>query len=380
MEGTFFMDLTVIGTVEELFALRRAWQEIYRDAGVSHPFSTFDWTWFWWSHLRPKSIFSTHKLQVIVFSHRGKIVGIVPLFLTTFRSFLGGIKFLRPIGSDHNLTEIRPFLCVKGYSKQILRMLEIFLHEKQGQWHILRTPDVPLESIVIKDKRQRTLLEEYVLDIRAPWETFKATRSRNMKEALRKCYNAPRRHGINPDFEAVDGPHEIMTHLPDFFKLHRLRATQPAGVRHPDYFSTHRARSFLMACIYGFEDTKPMFFLLRDGSNLIAARLGFVANKSLYLYFSGIDPHYAHLSIGTRLVAEIIQFAQKHGLEKIHLSTGKDASKLRWGPEVQLSYTYVDVSLRFSGRIFREVLFSIRNLKKKSDMRLMGVLKGALYR
>jgi CelD/BcsL family acetyltransferase involved in cellulose biosynthesis len=226
---------------------------------------------------------------------------------------------------------------------------------------------------MIKDAKQRTLIEEYVLDIRAPWESFKATRSRNMKEALRKCYNAPRRHQIYPNFEAVDIPHGIMAHLPDFFKLHRLRADQLTGIRHPDYFSSHRARSFLIACIQGFVDTKPIFFLLRDGSEVIAARLGFVANKSLYLYFSGVDPQYAYLSVGTRLVAEIIQFAQKHGLEKIHLSTGKDSSKLRWGPDVHVSYTYVDVSPRFSGRIFREVLFSIRNLKKKSELRLMGL-------
>jgi CelD/BcsL family acetyltransferase involved in cellulose biosynthesis len=368
------MEMTLVDTVEELLALRRDWQEIHTDAEVNHPFSSFDWTWFWWAYMRPKSIFSNQKLQVMVFSHRGKIVGIVPFFLTTFNLLLGGIQFLRPIGSDHNLTEIRPFLAVRGYSKQILQKLEMFLHQHRDQWHILRTPDMPLESVMIKDAKQRTLIEEYVLDIRAPWETFKKTRSRNMKEALRKCYNAPRRYQIFLDFEAVDLPDAIIAHLPDFFKLHQLRAAQAAGIRHPDYFSTQRARSFLSACIHGFVDTKPIFFLLRDGQGVIAARLGFVVNKSLYLYFSGIDPQYAHLSIGTRLVAEIIQFAQNYGLEKIHLSTGKDSSKLRWGPDVHFSYTYVDVSPRFSGRVFRDVLFSIRNLKKRSDLTLMGLL------
>jgi hypothetical protein len=59
--------------------------------------------------------------------------------------------------------------------------------------------------------------------------------------------------------------------------------------------------------------------------------------NTLYLYYSGWEPAYGKYSVMTTLHAEIIQHAIARGLSSVHLSTGKDVSKTRWGAH-EVSY------------------------------------------
>ena len=72
-------------------------------------------------------------------------------------------------------------------------------------------------------------------------------------------------------------------------------------------------------------------FQLWVDDKLVATRIGFVMSDTLYLYYSGWDPAYGRYSVMTTLLAEVIQYAIAQGLKHVHLSTGVDVSKTRWG-------------------------------------------------
>jgi CelD/BcsL family acetyltransferase involved in cellulose biosynthesis len=65
---------------------------------------------------------------------------------------------------------------------------------------------------------------------------------------------------------------------------------------------------------------------------VVASRIGFALNDSLYLYFSGYHPRMSKYSVMTTCTAEAIKWAIQKGFKTINLSPGRDQSKLRWRP------------------------------------------------
>jgi CelD/BcsL family acetyltransferase involved in cellulose biosynthesis len=368
------VQVEVIDCERLLWSFRDQWSFLFQEADLKHPFGSFDWTWHWWRHMPAGHPLISHRLQIYTFWFYGKLVGIIPLFMTCFGRFIGGgLRFLRPIGSDQNLTEIRPFLFLKGFETQIAESFDFYIMHRRNRWHFFQSPDIPVLTDRLSKAPSRRLLECFVIDIQLNWEDFYASRKRNMKEAIRKCYNAPLRHGIELDFEVTDEPKEIMQQLPDFYRLHERRSAQIGGVSHPNYFFSRKNREFVEICVKCFRDTKPILFSLKHDGKVVASRMGFVMNRGIYLYFSGVDLDYARLSVSTRLVVEVIKYAQKCGLEKIHLSTGRDQSKLRWGPEIETFHNYFTMCHKLNAPIIKDLIYRIRALKKKSDLRVLGV-------
>jgi CelD/BcsL family acetyltransferase involved in cellulose biosynthesis len=75
-------------------------------------------------------------------------------------------------------------------------------------------------------------------------------------------------------------------------------------------------------------------FQLRIGSHIVAARIGFVVGNSVYMYYSGFDPAWAHYSVMTTTVVEAFRYAIAHGFRTVNLSLTGEQSKLRWRPRL----------------------------------------------
>jgi CelD/BcsL family acetyltransferase involved in cellulose biosynthesis len=172
------------------------------------------------------------------------------------------------------------------------------------------------------------------LALPATWAEFRATRGRNIKESLRKCYNSLEREGRTFRLDVADKPHEVDAALANFFRFHAARATVANGVHHHDIFNTPEARRFLLDVCHRFAERGTLrVFQLRVDERIVAVRIGFVVAGTLYLYYSGFDPEYGKYSVMTTTVAEAIKYAIASGFARVHLSTGSDVSKTRWSPE-----------------------------------------------
>jgi CelD/BcsL family acetyltransferase involved in cellulose biosynthesis len=98
---------------------------------------------------------------------------------------------------------------------------------------------------------------------------------------------------------------------------------------------------------------------LVDGE-VVASRIGFVLDDSLYLYFSGYLPKMSRYSVMTTCTVEAIKWAIAKGFQTINLSTGRDQSKLRWRPtEVSLIEAQV-VSPSWRGAVFHQFNYAVK--------------------
>jgi CelD/BcsL family acetyltransferase involved in cellulose biosynthesis len=184
--------------------------------------------------------------------------------------------------------------------------------------------------------RRATWLKDipnYVVPLPGDFERLKSGLPRNIKESLRKCYNSLRRAGLSFEMKVLDRELELEAGLSNFLELHRARAEVQDTVPHRNAFSNERAREFLRVICRKFaaQGRLRIFQLLIEG-RVVATRLAFVCQDTLYLYFSGYDPAYRQYSIMTTLLAEILRSAIETGFAAVNLSTGKDESKLRWRP------------------------------------------------
>jgi hypothetical protein len=91
-------------------------------------------------------------------------------------------------------------------------------------------------------------IPNFVLSLGKDWDSFKSGLKRNIKESLRRCYNAPKRDGLEINFRVAQGCTSIRQLLPVFYTLHGARASAKDTIEHPDYFSIHDTKPCWKAC------------------------------------------------------------------------------------------------------------------------------------
>jgi CelD/BcsL family acetyltransferase involved in cellulose biosynthesis len=305
------------------------------------PFAMSDWLQPWWRHfcenrLLVRDEFYVHALR----DERGALVALAPLMLTE-RPGNGPLRCrsISFFGSDKNVTEVRGLICAPEHEAAAVRALLAHLAQRRNEWDWFVWSGVRANSeahALLNETndfewRQETL--DYVLLLPTTWEEFRATRSRNIKESLRKCYNSLKRASHRFDLRVIESPAELSGALNRFFELHTLRATAPSLVRHEDVFGTSRARNFLLdlARLPAEEAPQLRVFELEIAGRVVATRLGFLMGDELYLYFSGYDPAWSSFSVMTTTVAEAVKWAIERKVRVLNLSPGTDVSKTRWG-------------------------------------------------
>jgi len=334
------MIVQTVASIAELARLEPEWRQLEtRLTGL--PFVTFDWAYTWWTRLNAQGIGARDELFVKVFrGPQGELRGVAPLMLTRWPG-LGPtlMRQLQFFGADLNMTEVRTVAAAPEDTAEVLNALFDHLKEFASGWDFMRLTGVPTDLTHrmnlsdFGDARWVNEASNYYLTLEPTWEAFKAKLPRNIRESLRKCYNAPKRDGVNLQFEVVRERSQVRGAVEDFLKLHDARAKLEGTVRHTNVFSGTASQQFLVEVCQQFAARDCLrIFRIKVGDTVAATRIGFCCDKSLYLYYSGYDPQFAKYSVMTTTVAEAIQFAIREGFTTVNLSTGNDVSKLRWRP------------------------------------------------
>jgi CelD/BcsL family acetyltransferase involved in cellulose biosynthesis len=363
-----------IETEDTLVRLGPEWQRLAATCGDGLPFRTWEWNWRWWASLRGDRFAVKDHLHVrAVRTPAGELVGIAP-FMLTHRPRLGPLQVrgLDLFGADPNITELRSVICAPAWEGPVYEAVLSDLGAQEHPWDYVRWRGVRAGSDAHRllaaraDVRVLDATPNFVLDLPHSWEELRSSLSRNMKEALRKCYNSLRREGVAFKLEVLTDAALVPEALDRFFALHRARAEARASTPHEDVFQTEAARTFLTGVCRDLAAREMLrVFALRVGDELVAMRLGFVVADTLYLYFSGYDPRWGHCSVMTTTVAEAVKYAIGAGLKSVNLSNGADASKTRWGPR-QVDY----LSLEQTSRSLRGVI--AHSLLREVERRLNG--------
>lgn len=325
---------------EGLRALEPEWAQIEHSIRPRTPFTSPLWNALWWKHFAIDTAWVRDELCLYAVRNEfDALIAIAPMMLTC-RPARGPLRVrgAQLLGADENVTELRGIVCRPEHQLEALDALNRHFQSTSRQWDWLKWSGIPAAGA------SRELLERggrirwdreipnYYLALPQSWDALRAGLSRNMREALRKCYNAPRRAGLDLQFRIAATPAEIEAALPVFFTLHEARSLVMVPA-HPNAFARPIARAFLTDyALQMAHRGQARIFELTCGTHIVASRVGFAFGPDLYLYYSGFRPRWAPYSVMTRLVAETLRWAIGQGFERVDLSTGRDPSKLRWRP------------------------------------------------
>jgi CelD/BcsL family acetyltransferase involved in cellulose biosynthesis len=363
-------------SLRELLDLESDWRELESEL-PEIPFVCFDWLYPWWRILRAQQLSVRDELFVCVIRDEiGKLRGIAPL-MRTLRPGRGPLclRQLQFFGADPNITELRTLVARREDLPEVVPALLEYLRANKNEWDFMQFTGVPSSADGAFDFEQPGAgywvrdVPNYILALRPTWDEFKAGLSRNIKESLRKCYNAPKRDGVTFTLSVVREPTQVKAAIATFLELHGARAELDTTVTHPDVFATEGGREFLVeACERFAARDRLRIFQLKCADSVVATRIGFVCGSTLYLYYSGYDPSYARYSVMTRAVAEAIEWAIQAGFENVNLSTGNDVSKLRWGPSEAIYREAHLISPSLRGAITHEsYTWAAEHLGRKSS-------------
>ena len=349
--------------------LESEWRAL--EAHAETPFATWDWSVAWWDQLREEKLGVTDSLSLRTMrTPEGQLVAVAPMLISR-RPSVGPIRIrqLQFFGADPNITEQRGLLSLPQWRAEAYRALQSHALRHAQSWDSMLLSGVPadLELSAASGSSEFAWLAQtadYVLDLPDSWAAFRTGLPRNIKESLRKCYNAPKRDGLELRLLVAESVEAVQPALRNFFRLHAARAQLTDTVHHYDIFSTPEAQSFLADVCRRFAARGALrIFQLLAGDRVVAVRIGFVAGDTLYLYYSGYDSAFSQYSVMTTTVAEAIQYAIAHGFARVNLSTGSDVSKLRWGPTERVTRQALLLSnsrrAQITQQVYRHALHAI---------------------
>ncbi len=327
-----------IESMDALLALEREWRSIESSSNV--PFTRWDWAVAWWTQLRESKLGVKDSLFVCAIrTAGGELVAVAPMLISR-RPSVGPlcVRQLQFFGADPNITELRGLLALPEWRTQAYRALLADVRVHADRWDSMLLTGIPqdlelseLERFPGFEWRGQTISHE--LHLPDSWQEFRASRGRNIKESLRKCYNSLERDGRKFRLQVAEAPGEVGPALAHFLKFHAARSALASGVHHHDIFNTPEARRFLLDVCHRFAERGALrIFQLLVDERIVAVRIGFLVGDTLYLYYSGYDPEYGKYSVMTTTVAEAIKYAIATGIPRVNLSTGSDVSKTRWDP------------------------------------------------
>jgi CelD/BcsL family acetyltransferase involved in cellulose biosynthesis len=335
--------IETVTTMDGIAALRPCYERLHRVTGNTLPFALYQWHLTWCRHfLNRNPRRDDRPLFYVLHDGAAECVAIIPFIVSRRRVGPLSFVYLRLLGTEQVLTEIRAPLVESGYEYLVVRAVRDSLaNDVDWDWiHWTGIGGSFDEALRIGSTLQRQpSTPYYVLDLAPTWEEFRHGLKRNIRESLRHCYNSLKRDGLQFELQVITEPAGVRAELDRFLELHALRANLKNTVIHPNRFASPLERGFLRAvCERLSENGALRLFCLRIGAETVAMQIGFVVRNSLYLYYSGYDPQWSWYGVMTTTMAEAIKYAIAHGLKTVNLSPGNVVFKTRWGPR-ELQYT-----------------------------------------
>jgi len=339
-ESSMPLTVEVADSLAALESLRQDYEHLQRVTGNTLPFTSHEWHVAWcrqFLHIHQRI---DTEMMIHVVRADGACVAVVPLMRTHRGIGPLQITSIDLLGADPGITEIRAPLIASGYEPRVaVAVQSSILSAARPHWVLWSGVTADFSAALASQARLRwqAPLLDYVLDLPPSWEELRRKLKRNIRESIRHGYNSLERKGFHPELRIACEPLELQPALERFLRLHSLRAARADTVKHRDVFASAATRNFLLeVCQQLAQRGGARIFELVIGGEVVAARMGFVTGKSLYLYYSGYDPAWSRCSVMTTTIVEAIKYAIASGLTTVNLSPGTDVSKTRWAPRAVL--------------------------------------------
>jgi len=379
LDGSATVTVEVADSIAALQSLQPDYQQLQRLTGNTLPFALYEWHLVWCQQFLNihKRIDTEMMIHVLRDQNRG-CVGVVPLMRT--RRGVGPLRIntIDLLGADPGVTEIRAPLIASGYERRAAHLVQKSILGAPPHW--VQWSGVTAEfGAALADRaklRWQAPTLDYILDLPASWEELRAQLKRNIRESIRHCYNSLKRDGLHAELRTASGLEEVRAAIERFKKLHTLRAARADTIKHHDVFALTSSCSFLHGiCEHLAPRGILRVFELYLNGEVVATRLGFVIDKSLYLYYSGYDPAWSKYSVMTTTLVETLKYAIASGLTTVNLSPGNDVSKTRWAPRVVEYAQAAQVFPNFFGEVAWNAYRRVRDKEAAGLPQFLGLTR-----
>jgi CelD/BcsL family acetyltransferase involved in cellulose biosynthesis len=134
--------LHVYRSLEELDALRPAWDELLLHYPQATTFSTWEWLSSWW-----ECFGGNRQLLVLALFDSYSLVGLAPLSISSERAGWISLRVLRLMGDGSGDSDNLDLPSRPGFGKTVAEAIVQYLREHKGQWDVCLLNTLPLDSL-----------------------------------------------------------------------------------------------------------------------------------------------------------------------------------------------------------------------------------------
>ncbi len=305
---------------EELGSLAGLWEELRPQCTSYSVFSIPEWYAIWWK------FFGDGKEPVVLsVRDREDLIGIAPLMKDgDCISFIG----------NTDVSDYMDFIVAQGREKDVLSAIFEYL-KKQG-WDRLELHCIPERSAtrdvlvdLCKSDGLSTVIEDEevcpIIKLPSTWDEYLSKLSKKDRHELRRKFRRLEGVGSVKHYVAEDDE-RLPQAMEEFLRLHKWSREDKAA------FMTDAMQSFFRALTTEFVKMgiAKLYFMELDGIK-VSATMCFDYENTLYLYNSGYDPEFSHLSVGLLLKALCIRDAMETDKEVFDFLRGDEPYKYDLG-------------------------------------------------
>lgn len=310
---------------EDFVSLPEAqWAEVLAESATPSVFLTHAWQRIWWEHFGEGK--ELHLLSVWA---GGRLAGIAPLVRDEDGAFgfSGGV----------DVSDYLDFIALPEYRDFVFAQVLDYLRAQgctRADFHCIPAASPTVEQFTgaaayagfLVTTRNEDVCP--ILPLPESWDAFLGLLSKKdrheLRRKLRRLEGAGEFRIYAPDRR--NDPDALAQDLTDFFRLHRLSREEKAE------FMTQEMEAFFRATAQHFVPlgVQKTYFMELDGVR-VAAAICFDQHNNLYLYNSGYDHAYSHLSVGLLLKALCIRDAIETGKAVFDFLRGDEPYKYDLG-------------------------------------------------
>lgn len=304
----------------DLATARPAWNRLHPLSSGACVFNSFDWQSAWW-----RSFGDGAELLLWLLRDGDRVVGIAPLMRhDDCVCFIGGKA----------VSDYLDFLAAPGYEAALIEATVRGLDSEPWETVVLRglrrdSPFLGLLRQLVENAGWATRLDTEdvspVVHLPTTWDAYLASLSKKDRHELRRKL---RRLDASASWTwyARTAQEVEPRDIEDFIALMRSSREEKA------LFLDHRVEQFFRSVIKHFTGTgvARLYFLEVD-SRRVASTLCFDVGTELWLYNSGFDPDFSHLSVGLLLKALCLRDAIGLGKRKFDFLRGSEPYKYHLG-------------------------------------------------
>lgn len=305
-------------TEEGFDALEPSWSKLLKECPDRSIFLTPQWLKTWWRY------FGQGQPLLLAVRREGQLVGVAPLMRAG-----NGLSLL---GSP-DVCDYSDIVAGREHQHEVCRAVLDYLQARE--WDSLQLFSLPQDSTVLgclvplaRERSLRVNIEQEEvcprLELPATIDGYFSLLGRKDRHELRRKMR--RLAAEQPEYSTVTDGDGVDDHMRQFCQIFQESQERKSA------FLTARMSDFFLGAaraMAGIGALRLMF--MKIGGRTASAVLGFDYEDTFYLYNSGYDKSYSHLSVGLLLKARSIEESIRAGKRVYDFLRGNEAYKYDLG-------------------------------------------------